>query len=524
MAAKKPQTPAPSSDIGRMMRLFQSNPRSSGRFDPDRERMFTESKPLTEEDFGTHLQGKMGIGGVPILDDDTCFWAAIDIDNHGSDEDIPILPLDERIRNHKLPLVPCRSKSGGVHAYLFLERSQAAAQVRTLMTGWATTLGYAGSEVFPKQTRLMSSKDGTRQLGNWINLPYLGNGTTMRYAVYGGRRLSLEQFLDHAEHLRLTPTALQGVKMGEHPDAPPCIQKMYALGVAPGFRNEALYNTVIYLKKVDPDGYQKKAEDANNSIFERPLARSEAARTIASAAKPDYSYRCNEEPIRSLCDRETCLKRKYGITAGDLERINSIEALPPFANLIKYVSEPPRWEVEVDAVKITNISTQTLLDWRYMRELIADRLTRIVPMIKNQEWERMLQDLMKTTRIVTTPDDASLAGVVRDRLREFANKTDLIGDHGKDKDSRKALLRGMPVIQVVEGERSVMFRPQDFINYLKRTKSEELKGVNLWFAVKDMGVGYSKVRAGDSNINVWHIPVKDVLRGQPTAPEYKSDL
>lgn len=514
----------------RLGKLFAGNERSSGRFDPDRERAFTEYTPIDQADLEGHLRGEMGIGVVPIKDDDTCSWAAIDIDNHDTDEDLPLAEVAEKIALKKLPLIPCRSKSGGIHCYLFLEKPQPATRVRIFMTGWAALLGYAGSEVFPKQGRLTEGKDGKKSLGNWINLPYLGGESTMRYAYVDGKKLSLIEFLDHAEKARISEHKLRALSVVEHPDAPPCVQQMYAKGVAQGYRNEALYNIVVYLKKADPNGYPTKAAEANTSVFAKPLPRAESQRTVASAARPDCTYRCNEEPIRSLCDRETCVTRKYGISSGDLERLNTVDALPIFTDLVKYMTEPVRWEFKINGVTITNIGTIQLLDWRAMRELIADRLTRVVPMIKAQEWERILQPLMATARIIEAPDDASVAGVIRSRLREFASKTDLLS-RGEDKSERQALLRGMPVVQVAGGERCVVFRGEDFVNFLKRTRTEELKGVNLWFAVKGIGVFHERMRITTAkenyNINVWCMPVKEVLKAGDHEAEsitFKSDL
>lgn len=513
----------------RFLNLFAGNTRSSGRFDPAKERMFTEYAALTVEDVRAHLAGAMGVGSVPIQDDDTCTWAAIDIDNHDSDEDIPIGEVDDKIAFNKLPLIACRSKSGGVHVYLFLEKPQSAVKIRTFMTGWAMTVGYGGSEIFPKQGRLTTGKDNKKTLGNWLNLPYFDEKKTLRYAYKDGKKLSLEEFLTTAEKMRVTERDLRSLSMVEHPDAPPCIQKMYANGVAQGHRNEALYNIVVYHKKANPNAVDAKAVEANQTVFTKPLPRAEMQRTITSAGRPDCAYRCNEEPIRSLCDRETCVTRKFGITAGDLERLTTVDALPVFTNLVKYMSEPIRWEFMIDGVRIGNVGTQQLLDWRSIREIVAERLTRVVPLIKPQEWERILHPLMQGARIVDTPDDASVGGVIREKLREFASKADLL-NKGEDKDDRKALLRGLPVVQIMEGDRAVVFRGQDFINYLKRTKSEELKGVNLWFAVKDAGVGHSRIRIpgpDNDNINVWYVPVKQVmmsLEHKAKAPKFESDL
>lgn len=512
------------SDASRMAALFRSNVRSSGRFDVRTGRVRTEYAPLTEKDFEQHIAGKIGVGAVPIMDDDHCWWAALDIDNHDSDEDLPIAALDEKARVARLPLVMCRSKSGGVHAYLFLKKSMPAANVRTVMGKFAAILGHPTCEVFPKQSRLGVGKDGQRQFGNWINLPYLGGNDTIRYAVRDGKRLTLQEFLSLAESLRTDERELRGFAMTEHSEAPPCVQRMMVQGVPQGHRNEALYHITVYLRKAFPDSFETKGWEINSTVFSKPLPRGEAMRTINSAGKPDYGYRCNEEPMRSLCDRDTCLRRKFGITSADLDRMNAVESLPEFKDLVKYLSEPVRWEITIDGVKVTNISTEQLLEFRAMRMIIAERLTRVVPSLKPAEWERILGPLMKDARVIEAPDDASVSGVIRDRLREFAAKTDL-RSRGENPEDRKALLRGMPIVYKVNGERCVVFRAQDFINYLKRMKSEELKGVNLWFAIKGIGVGHTKMRAGDENINVWYIPVKSVLSAMDIeSPEFRSEL
>lgn len=508
----------------RFLLLFIGNTRSSGRYDPRRDRSFVEEGGLKVEHVAEHLAGKLGCGAVPIMDDDTCHWAAIDIDNHGTDEDIDIHDIDEKIRTHRLPLLPCRSKSGGTHVYLFLTTAQPAVRIQTVMRKWAGLLGYPDAEIFPKQGRLATNKDGVKQQGNWINFPYFDADNTQRYCVRDGKKLTFDQFMSLAEKSKATNKELHGETMAEHPDAPPCIQRIMVNGVAQGHRNEAIYNLTVYLRKMDAETAEQRARDANLTIFVKPLGKAELTRTINSAMRKDCQYRCQEEPIRGLCDREVCMTRKLGITPADAERIEAHEALPEFSELVKYMSEPIRWEMKIDGIRITNVMTPQLLDWRAMREMIADRLTRIAPMIKPQEWERILMPLMKEARIVEVPDEASINGVIRDRLREFAAKTDLISK-GEDKEERKALLRGLPVIQRHDGERCVMFRANDFVNYLKRTKSEELKGVNLWFAIKELGVQHTRIRAGDENINVYYFPVSQVLNGLTAEPPaFRSEI
>lgn len=522
--ARQQSSRSPSDQAARFYALYPSNQRSSGRFDPKNGKMHTEYRGLTTEDFLKHLRGEQGMGAVPILDDDTCAWAALDIDNHDQEDDIPIGPVDAKIAELKLPLIACRSKSGGIHAYMFLAKSQPASKIRALMSKWAAELGHAGCEIFPKQSKLAENK-GKKQLGNWINLPYLGSNETVRYAYRGGKKLDLESFLTAAEKLKVGDEELATLMGADHSEAPPCVQKMFQQGVASGNRNEALYTITVYFRKADPDNVEKRALDANSSVFTKPLARAEAARTIASAARPDYRYRCNEEPNRSLCDRDACVKRKFGINRDEHELLIAKDSLPMFGELRKYKTEPVRWEILIDGVKVGNIATDDLLDFRRMRQIIAERLTKVVPMVKNVEWERILQPLMAVAVIIEAPDDASVTGVIRSRLVEFASKTELNKTDTPIKE-RVALIRGLPIVIKQDGEPCVAFRAQDFISFLKRTKSEELKGTNLWFAVRELGVGHTKVRAGEHNINVWYMPVEQILKGKQDvdAPKFNPGL
>ena len=63
-----------------------------------------------------------------------------------------------------------------------------------------------------------------------------------------------------------------------------------------------------------PETWQDKAFDFNARVFDHSLAYTEVKRTIESARRRDYRYKCKQEPCQSLCDSAACIKRKYGIT------------------------------------------------------------------------------------------------------------------------------------------------------------------------------------------------------------------
>ena len=94
-------------------------------------------EPLTEKIMQGHIEGKQGIGAIPINEENKCKWGALDIDIYDLDHN----ELQKRINKQKLPLLHCRSKSGGAHLYLFLERFEPANVVREYLQEMAVSLG-----------------------------------------------------------------------------------------------------------------------------------------------------------------------------------------------------------------------------------------------------------------------------------------------------------------------------------------------------------------------------------------------
>ena len=62
--------------------------------------------------------------------------------------------------DHKLPLIVCRSKSGGAHVFLFTKENIPASLMQSKLKEMAIILGYEGSEIFPKQTEILSGTWG----------------------------------------------------------------------------------------------------------------------------------------------------------------------------------------------------------------------------------------------------------------------------------------------------------------------------------------------------------------------------
>ena len=80
----------------------------------------TIHEPVTKELWANHLNGKQRIGIKPETDEDLCKWGCIDIDPH-SYKDFSQKKVIDIIRENNLPLIAARSKSGGLHLFLFLD-------------------------------------------------------------------------------------------------------------------------------------------------------------------------------------------------------------------------------------------------------------------------------------------------------------------------------------------------------------------------------------------------------------------
>ncbi len=513
--------------LSRYMALFRGNPRSFGQWDPKQKdpnkSSLTKKVPYDAEVYRRHLNGETGLGLVPILDDSTCYWGAIDIDNHGKKEDSDIKGIEARVLELGLPLVSCRSKSGGVHLFLFGREPLRAAQVHSMLKKWAKDLGVEGVDcIFPKQSKLAYSDGGERQLGNWINLPYFKSDDTVRYAVENGHPLPFELFLTLAESKAVTAFDLDTLHGNEHSEAPPCLQTGMANKVSSGSRNEFAYNMTIYMKKRFPEDYRDRMYDLNGQMFEDPMPFNEIKKVVSSAGRREYRYKCGTEPCKSMCDRKLCLTKKFGITQEDSDAIDAEAQLPEFTDLIKHTTNPVRWELIVSG-KIIMMSSEELQDWRSVKTRCMESLNRVLPMIKNEKWLKILGPLVENCRVVQAPEDASAEGAMKIQLIEFIRKIDL-NDPGTDIKKRSDLYRGIPVVQESDTGRHVYFRGQDFVSFLKRQKCEDLKGPNLWFALKKVGVKHGRFRADDKTPAVWSIKISDEHKLELFTPDFTPEI
>ena len=76
----------------------------------------TISEPYTSKLWELHLTGKLGLGVIPINDENKCRWGCIDVDEYN----LNLEDLSKKFK--KKNIIICRSKSGGAHLFIFTKK------------------------------------------------------------------------------------------------------------------------------------------------------------------------------------------------------------------------------------------------------------------------------------------------------------------------------------------------------------------------------------------------------------------
>jgi len=369
---------------------------------------FVVRQPVTDNLWRMHLQGTQSLGIIPINENDQCVWGCVDIDSYAGFDHKKLI---NKIKQFNLPLVVCRSKSGGAHVFLFTTESVSAERMRDKLTEIKTLLGYGGSEVFPKQIKLKSQDD----TGNFLNLPYFNGDDTTRYAFKDdGTAANLEEFYGIYNNKKQLHVGFIKVQrpQSEFSDGPPCIELM-AINKIPenGGRNNAMFHFGVYAKKKWPAEWKTKLTMFNADATTVPLTENELDIVKRQHEKKDWGYKCNDTPMCNLCDKKLCKTRKYGI--GD-ELV-----FPLLADLQKIKLEKPYYYLNVDGERLHLENVKFLKQQSLFQEACMEQLDFKPPTVKPKDWDMIINPLMKNHEPVEAPEGVTTADQLRNHLEDF---------------------------------------------------------------------------------------------------------
>lgn len=475
----------------RIASLFSGYEKAYGQFSLKQEkkndkqagRALTIRGAVTEELWKEHLAGgEKGLGIIPLREDDSVVWGAIDVDQYNLDH----ADLERKIKGLNLPLIVIRSKSGGAHCCLFCKEPLPATDVQAALTDWAARLGHAGCEIFPKQTSRVNEND----IGNWLNMPYYHAEKTIRFAYKDGQQLSLDEFCDYAESMKVGAEALE-IKTAPETDkifyeGPPCLQHLYGSGGFPeGQRNSGLYNAAVYLRKRYPEGWQDRVMEYNQKMCSPPLGLQEVNALVKSVSNKNYEYGCKQPPIVSHCQKRECVRRKFGV--GDATPSMDIE------HITKYAGDPVLWFVEIGGTRVM-LTTEELLSQTQFKRKCADALNRVPISMSSAKWDRFIDERIQRCDVVEVPEEATPGGQFRLLLEQY-----LTGQ--AQATSKEELVNRMTPFRNGHGE--VWFRSRGLLNFLSthgyRAKSEH----HVWQMLRELGAESKFIVLKGTGRNVW---------------------
>ncbi len=515
---------------------------SSGkiRFDQNGKDYGWAKRSVTEEDYISHLDGKIAIGIQPCDDDDNALFGAIDVDPKNYAEFKPEKYL-RIIQDKELPLIPVKSKSGGLHIYVFTREKVKATDIREFLDHMLFILGLpATTEIFPKQTTL-KSQDGNKSNGHFINLPYFNKD--QRVALYpSGEEMDFDTFIKCVELNSRTKEELKNIgtdnvaqvlKSGddEFKDGPPCLgiicndlkQGVYVDIDSPGIkhsklpdgRDEFLYNIMTWAKKKYSDKWEdvlkKKAEEF--ILYDQSWDTRKIEEKIKLWKKETKGFKCHGKPVNTNCHKNVCLSRKYGLGK------DAFQAWPEIVSITKWEYKPdPAYDLHVKMpdgkIKVIHAKhVDYIIDQKRLKSILAAHANYLPPTLKNNKFTTMINALLDTKQTEYPEVETQPIGILFKELKEYIN--------GPKANTFHAFQSGAVLLE--EKNDKAYFQWTPFYTELKRTDWTMKSDRTLDFVKKHFKASYIQKRfpkAKDQekpnpNLRVLEINMEQFIKEKP---------
>jgi len=163
---------------------------------------------VTATHWQAHIAGQTPLGINPTREDGTCSWGSIDFNGYWDSGRV-----FRRLSIGKYPLVPCCSKSGGLHLFLFLKSPAPSVEVQIALRDAAKSLKLgqlADYQIFPKLSAESDADD-------WILMPYFGDTFGGKLSYQRGQKITgadmtIREFLTACEKARISVDELSRLR------------------------------------------------------------------------------------------------------------------------------------------------------------------------------------------------------------------------------------------------------------------------------------------------------------------------
>ena len=469
-----------------------SNQRMNGK---QKAKSFIVRNPLTLELMQGHVDGRKGVGSIPINAENKCKFGALDIDEYPLDHKA----LVDKLEKLKVPCIVCRSKSGGAHIFFFFTEWMEAADFRDKAAEIAAALGHGRCEIFPKQEQVLVERG---DVGNFINLPYFDSEQTLRYAVIKtGKKYieaTLSQFIEHIHKIKCDPKKFMELSVGGKPNLfpgyVPCLKSLLSMGIYEGGRNKAAFQLGVYLQKSSPNDWKTQLEQLNVKHFTPPLPASEIVTVQSTLEKKEYQYLCKEEPMSSHCNQSVCRGLKHGIGA---------TSMPAISGLSVILSEPRLWFLDIDGRRL-ELTTEELQAPRLFQRACMEQLNFMPPKMRDADWEVQVNGLLENCNEIAVPQELTYKG-------QFLSYLELFCTGRVQAQSFEEVVIGKPYTDVEDAR--TFFKLDALMEFLRNRKFDNYTRAQVQERLKEINNGDSSLVKKFQNsqgkwksVRVWWIP------------------
>lgn len=413
-----------------------------------------------------HLEGDYGVGICPVNAEGKCYFGVLDIDYYKS----RIRKVLQFIREYQLPLLPFRSKSGGLHVYLMLSKSVSAKTMRETLSLISyyfcldIIYGKGKVEVFPKQ-------DKAEGFGSSVTLPYFNAENPYTYLLdLEGNPVDFKEALGYIQsHLTTIENVKEVLEKLPFSDAPPCIQRLLIsgeIGSEDSGRNNFLFSFAVYAKKKYGAGFEDYVKEVN-ATFEAPLEDSVVDQICNSVSTNEYVYKCKDIPCNGFCNKSECRKREFGL-GRDKGHFTGID----YGQLYRYKTAEPYyiWELRLQGqekwVNVVFKDEGYLLDQKNFAKMCVRYLNQAPMQVSNNDWYAILNSVLPNVKNVEVKQETDTSGlsILRNAFITY------LSNKQARRDTPFQIRIGLCVRQVVNGQAKYYFTHRGFSDYLRNQK------------------------------------------------------
>jgi hypothetical protein len=439
--------------ITKLADLFKSNERAHGvgevkgsKFNEDKNKWIPanirlEKTKASEADWYAHLTGERFLGLGPILDDNTVWYATLDVDKLPNNQNYEIDYIEEmgKITRSGFPLVVFKTKSGGLRPTLFFSEPIEADVVISRMKQISAKLGYAGCEIFPKQAKLDVANG---DFASWIFMPYGPEADMFPEQCClneSGNSMELYDAVIYMEKMKIDRTKFLGLfkdeevaKANGHANGkrkpqgrwsqddtheltfkttfsggPICLWAIAHMRCRAN-QNNFLLSCAVFLKKKYPDNWEEPFTWVNLSVLDPPGNMDKFHEMVKRLKKQDYEYGCNDEPMHSHCNAGACRRMPFGVGQGK-GGIDHHELGMTIVNRI-----PNIFIVNLGEGRMI-LDAHTLLNLQKYKERCLEHGVSFPNSMKKDEWENIVRKnregatIVEPSELLRTNDDEWMA-------------------------------------------------------------------------------------------------------------------